>query len=304
MITLLQALETFLSANGWTVLRSETFTNGVSLLPQLTNRGLGDQYSTTSDATQEYRAVFQGPGYAGAQPPVFGIETRRFSAYSYNYWVMAPAVGDNGAGPVYQLPGVSDSEFAIAILQMWDSDINYWFTEDGGAVCGVIQVNTRFFHFYLGHYVPLATPGEIPQPAICFGNCRTGFVTSYNDNSNVQCFGTIEGALNRVTGLIWAGSSSPVVPTSYPISDLGEFYYESDRDYRNLGVMPNGDLILYPITMCSTSYGVFGQASLMYAVESTEVSPSSTFVVDGITYLITNNGPYDGPYNRFAVRLG
>lgn len=304
MVDLLQDLESFLSTNGWTVLRSENFTNGVNMLPQSGgNRDLGSQNSTTSDATPEYRAIFQGPGYTGAQPPIFGIETRRFSAYNYNYWVMASAVGDNGSGPVYQLPGVSDDEYAVALLSMWDSPMDYWFAEDGGAVVGVIQVSTRFFHFYLGHYVPFATPGEIPQPAIHFGNANARFLTEYTDNIFRVCFGTME-ARSEQTGAIWAGSNAPIPPATYGNTGTESFSYESDRGYRNLGTTSTDELVLYPITMFNRVKGVFGQASLIYAVAQTAVAPGSTVVVDGVTYLITNNGPYDEEYSRFAVRLG
>lgn len=304
MVTLLQALETFLSANGWTVLRSETFQNvDQSMIPN-TGRDPGDEYSTTADGgVDEYRIVMQGPGFTGAQPPVFGIETRRFSTYNYSYWVIASAVGDNGSGPVWGLPGVPATVRAATAYTLWNSSMNYWFTEDGGAVCGVVQVAGTFFHFYAGHYLPYATPGEIAQPAVYGGSCRLNTIRPYTDNTELSCLGT-DRASGRATAAIWGGGNVPLIPTNHGGSSTSDFYYESDRTYLELATMPDGDLVLYPITLINKFYGCYGELSLLYRAPVTDVSPGSTVTVGGVQYLITNNGPYDGEYNRFAVRLG
>lgn len=304
MVGLLQDLETFLATNGWTVLRSETFQNGGGVIPQLNNYDIGDEYSSTGDSgVDEYRIVMQGPGYAGAAPPVFGIETRRFAAYNYNYLVLASSVGSGAAGtPVYQMPGVSDSERAIALFSLWDAPMNYWFTEDGGAVCAVVQVSNIFFHFYIGHYVPLATPGEIPQPAIYTGNIDAPAVRPYT-NSNLACFGTYRSTPFERVGFIWTGGNVPIEPGSYN-SVSAEFFYESDKQFFQPGVTDTGDYLLYPITLISKEFGCFGTLSLLYKAPLTAVAPGSTVDVDGTTYVITNNAYTDDAYNRFAVRLG
>lgn len=305
MIGLLQDLETFLSTNGWTVLRSETFQNGGGVIPQLNTYDPGERYSSTGDAgIDEHRIVMQGPGYAGAAPPVFGIETRRFAAENYYYLVLASAVGGGPSGtPVYQMPGVPDSEHAIALFSLWDAPMNYWFTEDGGAVCAVVQVSNIFFHFYIGHYVPVATPGEIPQPAIYTGNIEPPSVQPYTF-SNLACFGTVKSTSSDKVGAIWAGSNTPLKPGNYKGASDTYFYYESDRFYFFPGVTGNGDYLLYPITLMSPRYGCYGTLSLLYKAPLTPVAPGSTVVVEGVTYLITNNAYTDNGYNRFAVRLG
>lgn len=300
MVDLLQDLQSFLSVNGWTVLRSETFQNSGGVIGQS-----GDANSAGDPGVNEYRIVMQGPGYTGAQPPVFGIETRRNAGAGLYYLVSAAAVGGGSAGvPVYQLPGVGNERESIAVFMIWDSSINYWFTEDNGAVCVVVQISNLFFHFYIGHYVPLATPGEIPQPGIYTGNCRTYQLNPYNSGSAIHCFGSARGTNNEDTGFIWGGSNSPLSPRDYGNANSTIFYFESDRDYLELGLTASGEYIIYPITMISQVAGCYGQLSLLFKAPFTQVSPGSTINVDGVTYLITNNGITDDIYNRFAVRLG
>lgn len=158
---LLDKLETFLVAEGWTVNNS---------VPAAT---LLD--SALLEVT--------GPGFIGGQQPNISIATEADSGLNAYAWKFC-------AYPTYDSAldfGLQNMSSAIPYYLLWPNAMDYWFYVNDRRFIVVVKIGVYYMSMYAGFFLPYALPAEYPFPYFIAGSATS--LRVYNENaSGIRAF--------------------------------------------------------------------------------------------------------------------
>jgi hypothetical protein len=287
--TLLDALVTFATANGWTIQRDD--------------RGsLGE-------------IILKGSGDGGTDAIYVGIKRYASPGNDTYGWSLQGFTGFTGAAFMLQ-PGAITGN--LPCISLWNDTIKYWFFVNNRRIIVVAQVATIYVAAYLGYILPYGTPGQWPYP-LCIGGSNvtdsTYNVPRYSDTSNSMsvCFNPVAGSAGSSPLVIRASSgtwqrlwnaSTTILPPGQSTSLLkvGNGVWPYNERYQSSGVgwfyvRPNqaGDTPLMPLRLCRPDtpdlLGIFDGVKYVSGYnngsEDTATEGSDTYIIFQNTFRTT-----------------
>lgn len=246
--TLLDALVTFATANGWTL--------------------HNDQRGTTGEVT------LKGTGLAGTDAIYVGIKKFTDAGNDIYGWLLQGYTAFTNAGFLNN-PGAIAG--AIPCLPLWNDSIDYWFFVNARRMIVVAKVSTVYLSAYLGYMLPYASPGQYAYPLVIGGsNVSNGAGTTmprYSDTTATRmgapfipvgdtsncalCVRTADGTWQRLpnalTSIIPPGQTATFLNTARGVHPYCEKFAEQTTTvYGWAQVRPNqaGDYPMQPLRIC------------------------------------------------------
>lgn len=172
----------------------------------------------TTSTTQEL--ILKGPGLSGDDEIFIGFRSYESIPSDYFNWDLNGFTGYDPAKTFFQQPvSKGTASGAVLHLNLWNSDIPYWFVANGRRVIIVVRINTRYFTAYVGLLTPYFTPQQEAYPLAIIGN-NTGVGTQrwsdVSPNSTLElycCNGANWSSVTSFPSLDNTGSRPLIQPT-------------------------------------------------------------------------------------------
>lgn len=198
----------------------------------------------------------------------------------------------------------------VCAVPLWDNSMDYYLYVNGRRIVFVVNVNGRFFGFYMGFYNAYATEAEFPYP-ICLMAARAnseGDQYAHSANSTFGNFSYI-GYVRHVDGSwrscpgdanVWPHYRAASAASSWSGNDIG--YVPGNS---GIPLTPGGsDIVIggLPLIPMHASLGyTYGELDGVIFVKGHLVSTLDTAVINSVTYRIFQGAELIGPLNFCAV---
>lgn len=176
-------------------------------------------------------------------------------------------------------------------VPMWNQTIPYWFVGNAQRVIVFVKIQNNYNSFYLGKFLPYATPGQYPYPVCVGGMLTSASGTRYSDTSYTSW---------------WKGGSTIVIRPVNGIPINVEIPAYSTNTFRNTINSSNtaaGYYGLHPLILSDTSPNVYGELDGVYMISGFDNATENTIVVGGVTYVILRNVTRTGISEYVALKL-
>lgn len=259
------------------------------------------------DATQTSEGHNSREIILSASDVTVGFKSRGNLTDEFNYHIMV-CNAYNGANDFYNQAGSSaigrTNGQRPAIYQVNNDSTFYHFMCSSNRIAGVYTTRGRWFTFYLGKFLPYATPKQYPRPHFVGGNCnyddrhdtttidnRKNFFVNNSDTAkprvkfNDTWYGFEAGSDDFDTGVKFAGNQQSI--------DGVDNVYNS----------PGGDIVRFPcIFRTGSDIGDYhlGELENCYLVGANVANGGSTITDDG-TYIVSHN-INDTTSNNLAIK--
>jgi hypothetical protein len=171
-------------------------------------------------------------------------------------------------------------------VPLWDSSIPYWFVANGRRIVCVAKVGTTYQSFYLGHFLPYATPNQYPYPMIAAGMLSSDALTRYSDtNLSIPFKGNQAQFKMRFVDGAWKQ------PECWP-------YSNSEKKRDTGGVYP-----LEPVILHDNSPNIYGELDGVYFVPGFGQAVENLVQVGSTNYLVVQDVYRTGDFDYFALKL-
>jgi len=302
-IALLDALKTFLEAQGWTTKRYTT----------------GDVY--------EYIAM--GPGLIGADEIYIGIQTHTDADKQYYNWKLRGYTGYSSLLDFSSQPGALTESYTtnIPTLLLTNGTIQYWFVVDSRRVIVIAKCGTSYECAYLGLILPYAPESQLPYQLFIGGSCTTyrrsytaqeyDHFSFWNPQANVDhaypcymlCGGTWQPVVNRQANGEGTSKTSLNIHPYCGSPFVEETAYSSVNKLWFLGIRENidGSYPLFPCRVHSgyqcTTRGIYGELAGVYAIPKWENIAEDIVTIDSVDYLVIQSAYRTTGRSYAAIKL-
>jgi len=276
-IALLDALKTFLEAQGWATKRYAT----------------GDVY--------EYVAM--GPGLTGTDEIYIGIQTYTNSDSQYYNWKLRGYTGYSSLLDFASQPGAI-SGTSNAPLLLTNGTIQYWFIVNSRRVIVIAKCGLSYECAYLGLIIPYAPESQLSYP-LFIGGSHNSVSNSYTEqefehfsfwNPQVSSSGsrpqstflannTWMSVVNRGGdgyGLVIHPYCGTPTSEESPSPTIYEFYSLRENIDGSFPVLP----CILMSNYASVTRGVYGELDGVFGVPSINNVPEDTITIGSDTYII------------------
>jgi hypothetical protein len=273
----------------------------------------GEQWQLLKkDGTTRY---FRAPGLTGTENIYIQIRTLQNISSNYYCWAFRGSAGWRDTDGWGQSPGTTPYDVYTAF---WNNDTPYWFVANGQRVMVFAKVNTGMRSCYLGKFHPYATPSQYPLPLLI--GAEYDAPLSYTSTAGT-CF-TYRNTSENNAWLYTPDNSW----LGYDNEDTSNFdffcfpreaslYDSSCEEFLGLLVpYDSGESYVFPYVLCSRDYGdssgrdyyknaVFGELDGVFYPPGLNQVSESIIMIDGVNYLIAQEGLNTGGRSFMAVRL-
>lgn len=270
---LLAVLATFAAANGWTILEQS-----------------------------ESRVYLKGTGLAGLDEIYCGVETYEDPPNNRYNWNMAGAWGYRAGRAISAQPMNSITAATSQVVScFWNAPIPYWMVANGRRIIVFAKVGTTYQSVYLGLITPPATDAQYPYPLL-IGGAGNSLLANYSAGQN-QFWGNgyVSGMLSLPGGLwgqIYTGSPDMTVRQEVRVRTFNEV----NRLLMLTGL--DGSYLLEPLFIeASSGLAILGQIEGLYRVTGYNNTSENIITVDGINYMVFQDGSKAGYGDYVAMRL-
>lgn len=277
----------------------------------ITGGALGGQawtqlsYDTQPDGIGK-NLYLRGPGLSNGDEIFVQIQSV-FSQPNdqYNLQVNAATGYNVGANPKYT--GQPGYDGGVLNILLWNQAIPYWFVANGRRFIIVTKVSTVYQTMYGGFILPYGLPSEYPYP-LAIGAQFVGQTRWSNNTPSHLGFTNPVGTLRlRTQGGFWLPFRNYL--------DGQTLQPQTNQNVWPTKALPNprpsidGTYTLNPLVLHSDSVNagaarnVFGELQGIRRVSGFGNAAENTLVVDGITWLVVQDGFRTSIDNYFAVAL-
>lgn len=274
---LLAIMTTFAAANGWVVLEQS--------------------------ATKVY---LKGNGLAGLDEIYVGVETYEDTVNNRYNWNMVGSWGwRSGRTPAKQPHNSNQSGTDLCVGYFWNSSIPYWMVANGRRIIVSAKVGTTNQMIHLGLLTPPATDAQYPYPLLIGGSGNvnaknySGAIGAFWGANGVTYFGSRLHCPNGAWGTISASGTNPDAspvfsPTSVCATDSGNIISGIDGTY-----------LLEPVAMVAGAGNTsnYGYVEGLFRVSGYNNTSENIIVVDGVNYIVFQDGSRSGYGDYCAMRM-
>lgn len=269
---MLEAVKTFVSANGWDILRFD-------------------------DSGASHELIMRAPGLSGLEEIYLGMRTYDNAAADYYNLSAAGFIGYVPGNAFAAQPGAQ-----LSGVPAHNQRIDYWMTMNGQRLVLAMKVGTPVYEsLYLGKILPYARPSQYPYPVLVGGMLNGETATRFSDTAH-SCW--VRGGAGRSVG---GGSTWPAwlrfndgawrKPTAYPWNNTamcGSTWTVRDT----AGVYP-----LTPVVLSESGIGIYGEVDGVYHISGFDNAVENTLSVGGDDYVVMQDVWRTGFIDYYAIRL-
>lgn len=267
---LIDAIRLFADANGWTVKRWDTS-------------------AVDGESLAIHELIMEGEGLSSTDEIFVGLRTYQSVNNDYYNIEIAGFTGYVPGNTFETQPGYSGSR----AIPLWNQAIPYWLLVNGNRIALAAKVETVYEHFYLGKFLPYATPSQFPYPVVVGGMLNGTPATRYSDNNQSWPYaGSTSVLVMRFVDGLWRqpdcwpfNSDDPA--TSVPVT------------FRDTG----GEYGLMPIVLNDSDPNVFGELDGVFHLTGFNNAVENTLTIDAINYVVMRDVWRTGFNDYIAMRL-
>ena len=244
--------------------------------------------NVTDGTTGERELLWQLPGLSGIEEIFVGMYS--YKSVSSDYYNIAVA-GHTGyvAGNTFATqPGTS----IASGVPLWNNSIPYWFVANGQRAIVFAKIENVYESFYIGKYLPYATPTQYPYPLCIGGMLTSASATRYSETTHTSWFkgNRVNFTMRFVDGL-WKN------PQLFPFQ-LASNYRNTNSDK----TVATGYYGLHPLTLADAS-NIYGELDGIYLISGFNNAAENTISIGGITYVVLRDVWRTGIKDYIALRL-
>lgn len=253
--------------------------------------------------------ILHGPGLAGSDAIYVGVRAFQDIGVPYFNWGVRGAVGFDAGLTFANQPGVSPETYVL----LDDDPMTYWFVGSGRRIVGVVKVGAVYQGFYLGLFLPYATPTEYPYPIMVGGTHGTSTKTPADTYTDHRLF--FDPGANclwlRGPGGTWYAPRNYGGSTSENnYTDFVLWPYQSlatvDRDFmRTIRDNADGSYTLFPIMIAAKTpiKGLLGELDGCHYCSGFSRAAEDIVQIGGVDHLLVQNVFRTERYHFMALRL-
>jgi hypothetical protein len=278
------------------------------------------------DGNGNYELILSGPGVTGSDGILIGFQTYHDDGEGYYNWCLAGMTAYSDAASFLNQVGVRGNSYDyLPHVFLNNTTIQYWFIGNGRRIAGVAKVGGTYYAcFYLGYILPYGTPAMAPYPLMIGGSAgytslaagRVYSSTGYNNRGFIDPFCDSYSSDPKYCSLIfmdndWYGfgnhynqyHNTRYIVWPYLYNVFG--YTTPHTLYSHYGApLLDGGHALWPLILSGpgpTTKNMFGEMQGIFATISSGLVTEDTITVDGKTYIVFQNGTYNGTEDHFAI---
>jgi hypothetical protein len=179
---------------------------------------------------------------------------------------------------------------------MWNQPIPYIFVGNAQRVIVVVNIQNNWNSFYLGKFLPYATPSQYPYPVIAGGMLTSATATRYDSTGYSSWWKG--GVTNLAMRFVDGNYRNPQV-----------LFYINTQTLRNtitLSGTASGYYGLHALVLSENVAGYinnYGELDGVYGISGFNNAVENTIVVDGVTYVVVRDVTRTGFKDYMAIRL-
>ena len=273
----------------------------------ITGAAMGDQAWTEMNWVSQSDGVgkepyLRGPGLTG-DDEIFVQLQSYFSASSdyYNIRINGASAYSAGANPLYNnQPGHDGQNVSI---MLWNQSTPYWFIANGRRFIIIAKVSTTYQTAYAGFILPYGLPSEYPYPVAIGGQVNAKLRWSDSTDYHRNFTNPSGSLLLRTPGGEWLPFQN-YNPTGINAQLLISNVWPT-RSLTNPRPSIDGTYSLNALVLHTSENdnNVYGEFQGVKRISGYGNATENTLTVDGVEWLIVQDGFRTASGNYFAVAL-
>lgn len=246
------------------------------------------------DTVSDYKGViWQAPGLSGTEEIYTGIKTYQSVSSDYYNWKINGFTGYVPGNSFETQPGRIANDIGVPL---WNQSIPYWFVGNGQRCIVVAKIENVYESFYLGKFLPYASPSQYPYP-LCVGGMLTSAAgMRYSETTHTAWF---KGARANMAMRFVDGNWR--TPQFLPFAGANTL-----RNTNSDSNVAEGHYGLHSLVMSENATGYinnYGELDGVYFISGFNNAVENTLIIDGVTYVVLRDVWRTGFKDYLALRL-
>jgi hypothetical protein len=245
-----------------------------------------ERYVTTGD----HELILRGPGLSGTEEIYIGIKLYHNADADYYNCKIAGFTGYVSSNTFETQPGAS----GMLGVPLHNQSITYWLIANGQRIALAAKVGTPVYEsFYIGKFLPYATPSQYPYPVIAAGMLSSASATRFSDtNHSMPYKGTRANCQMRLVDGVWKQ------PDAWPWNNgalAGSTYQMRES--------PTDHYPVLPVVLNDSTPNIYGELDGIYFVSGFNNAVENTITIGGDTYLVVQDVWRTSHIDYYAMKL-
>lgn len=233
--------------------------------------------------------ILKGPGLAGTDEIFVGLQAYALPTSDIYNLRVAGFTGFVAGNTFATQPGSSG---ALGV-PLWNAQIPYWLVVSGRRIVCVAKVETTYQVFYLGKFLPYATPNQYPYPVVAAAMLGSDSATRYSDPGLSMPF---KGARPQLKMRFVDGAWRE--PQCWPYNAYFNLATNLVKKRDTLG-----SYALEPVILYDGSPNVYGELDGIYFVPGFGQAVENRVQAGGTDYLVVQDVYRTADFDYFALKL-
>lgn len=227
--------------------------------------------------------MLKGSGLTGNEEIFIGFRTNHLVSADYYNMSTSTMVGYVPSSAFTAQPEFRETGFAAHNIRL-----DYWMIGNGQRIAAAIKISSPIYEmFYVGKFIPYASPGQYPYPIVTIGTFTAQTATRFSDTSHYT--GLRGGAIEA--RFIDASTKAPEMA---PWCQAGGGPTFRDTN----AVWP-----LNPIILNDTTQGLYGEIDGICQVTGFNNVVENTMLLNGISWIVIQDVYRTGFWDYYALEL-
>jgi hypothetical protein len=245
-----------------------------------------ERYDTTGD----HELILRGPGLSGTEEIYVGIKLYHDANADYYNCKVAGLTGYVSGNTFETQPGAS----GMLGVPLHNQSITYWLIANGQRIALAAKVGTPVYEsFYIGNFLPYATPSQYPYPVIAAGMLSSASATRFSETTHSMPYkGNRANLKMRFVDGVWKQ------PECWPWNNgllAGSTYQMRES--------PTDHYPLLPVTLNDSTPNIYGELDGIYFVSGFNNAVENTITIGGDTYLVVQDVWRTSHIDYYAMKL-
>jgi len=247
--------------------------------------------------------IWKAPGYSGTEEIFMGIKTNQSIPSDYYNFQVTAFIGYVPGNSYETQPG-----YTTKGVPLWDQAIPFTCICNAQRMAFHARIQNTDVSFYIGKFLPYATPGQFPYPMLVSGMIAGMTTLRYSDVSSISMGYKGNTALSfRDTQGIW---HNPIV---YPFleTSAGSFPRIILRNTNNTDAVAAGDYGLYPLLLIDSTEGwgaaatgnIYGELDGLFFISGFDNATTNVVSIELMNYHVFRDSTRTGFKDYAAMRM-
>ena len=240
--------------------------------------------------TGDFELIVRGPGLGGTDQIYMGIKLYHDVGADYYNCKVAGFTGYAPNNSFETQPGISGN----LGVPLHNLSITYWLIANGQRFAVAAKVGTPVYEsFYLGKFLPYATPGQYPYPVVAAGMLTSAALTRFSDTAQSMPYkGNRVNLQMRFVDGVWKQ------PTAWPWTNA-----DIAGATVQLRESPTDTYPLLPVILTDTAPNIYGELDGIFHVSGFNNAVENLIQISGVDYLVMQDVYRTSHIDYYAMRL-